>query len=75
MCGDPIHFESPDVYLGGSIMLVESRRVRERRLRPQAGCMYSVSHSTWINASCRFGWTAAADLAWVRYGDEPGPLS
>jgi hypothetical protein len=29
---------------------VESRRVLERRLRPQAGCMYSVSYSTWMNA-------------------------
>ena len=31
--------ESPGVCLGGSIMLMESRRVRERRLRPQAGCI------------------------------------
>jgi len=50
ICGDPIHFEVPVSALGGSIMLVESRRVRERRLRPQAGCIYSVSHSTWMNA-------------------------
>ena len=75
MYGDPIHFQSPGVYLGGGVVLVESRRVRERRLRPQAGCMYSVSHSTWINASCRFCCTAAAELAWMRYADEPGPLS
>jgi hypothetical protein len=75
MYGDPIHFQSPIVCLGGGVVLVESRRVRERRLRPQAGCMYSVSHSTWINASCRFGFTTAADLTWVRHGDEPGALS
>jgi hypothetical protein len=30
--------KSPGVCLGGCIVLVESRRVRERRLRPQAGC-------------------------------------
>jgi hypothetical protein len=75
MYGDPIHFQSPGVCLGGGVVLVESRRVRERRLRPQAGCMYSASHSTWINASCQFGFTTAADLTWVRHGDEPGALS
>jgi hypothetical protein len=31
--------QSPGVCLGGSVALVESRRVRERRLRPQAGCL------------------------------------
>src|SRR5512132_3939271 len=30
--------KSPGGCLGGCIVLVESRRVRERRLRPQAGC-------------------------------------
>jgi len=56
-------------------MLVESRRVRERRLRPQAGCMYSVTHSTWMNAGYRFGCTIAAELTGVRHGDKRGPLS
>lgn len=75
MYGDPIHFQSPGVYLGGGVVLVESRRVRERRLRPQAGCMYSVTHSTWMNAGYRFGCTIAAELTWVRHGDKPGLLS
>jgi hypothetical protein len=39
MFGGPNSFESPGVCLGGGAMLVESRRVRERRLRPQAGCL------------------------------------
>ena len=50
ICGDSIHFKSPGVCLGGGVMLMESRRVRERRLRPQAGWMYSSPHSTWMNA-------------------------
>jgi hypothetical protein len=44
--GDPFNSKVPGVYMGGSIMLQEPRRVRERRLRPQAGCMYSEPHST-----------------------------
>jgi len=31
--------QSPGGCLGGCIVLVESRRVRKRRLRPQAGCL------------------------------------
>jgi hypothetical protein len=63
MYGGLNSFESPGVCLGGGVVLVESRRVPERRLRPQAGCMYSISHSTRMNAPRRFGCTAAADLA------------
>ena len=35
---DPINQKSR-ICLGGSSMLVESRRVHERRLRPQTGCL------------------------------------
>jgi len=40
----------PEICLGGSLMLVESRRVRERRLRPQTG--YLVQHLSCYRAEC-----------------------
>jgi hypothetical protein len=51
--------------LGGSIVLVESRRVRERRLRPQAGCHVQPFNATPVNAPRLFGCATEADLAWV----------
>ena len=53
--------ESPGGCLGGSVMLVKSRGVRKRRLRPQAGCQIQRSYLT--PAECRrddFGCTAEA---------------
>ena len=47
----PIQIESPDGCLGGSVMLVKSRRVRQRRLRPQAGCQIQPSDSTPVIAA------------------------
>jgi hypothetical protein len=38
--------KSPGGCLGGSIVLVESRCVRERRLRPQAGCLIQLLQSS-----------------------------
>ncbi len=35
--------------LGGSVMLVKSRRVCQRRLRPQAGCLIQPSYRTPVN--------------------------
>jgi hypothetical protein len=51
--GDPNFNQSPGVCLSGSVILVESRRVRERRLRPQAGCYVQPSYftSTSVNAA------------------------
>ena len=47
--------QSPGIYLGGSIVLVKSRHVRERRLRPQAGCHVQPFNATPVNAPRRFG--------------------
>jgi len=57
--------QSPGVCLGGSVVLVESRRVRERRLRPQAGCLVQPPQSSRRTLPRRFGRTAEAGLAWV----------
>lgn len=46
-------------------MLVESRRVREQRLRPQAGCHVQPFNRTPVNAPRLFGCATEADLAWV----------
>ena len=55
MTGTQFQFTSPGVYLGGSIMLRESRHMRKRRHWPQAGWMYSIPYLTRLNALCRFG--------------------
>jgi hypothetical protein len=49
--------QSPGGCLGGSIMLVESRRVDERRLRPQTGCL--MQHLSCYPGECRHGDSAA----------------
>jgi hypothetical protein len=41
--------------LGGSVMLVKSRRVRQRRLRPQAGCQIQPFHYIRLMPPQRFG--------------------
>jgi len=51
--------------LGGSVMLVKSRRVRQRRLRPQAGCHIQPSYLTPANGPRLFGCATEADLAWA----------
>jgi hypothetical protein len=57
--------ESSRGCLGGSVMLVKSRRVRQRRLRPQAGCHIQPSNLTPVNAPRLFGCATKADLAWA----------
>ena len=44
--------KAPGFCPGGRVILVESRRVHERRLRPQAGCYVQLAHftSTSVNA-------------------------
>ena len=64
--------KSPGVCLGGSIVLVKSRHVRERRLRPQAGCHVQPFNPTPVNAPLRFSFTTEADLAWVVQLQAPG---
>jgi hypothetical protein len=54
-------------------MLVKSRRVRQRRLRPQAGCHRQRLSSYPLNAATRFGFTTEADLAWVGQLQAPKP--
>src|SRR5215217_5672757 len=66
IAGDPNLIESPGGYLGGSIVLVEPRRVRERRLRPQAGCHVQPFNGTPVNAPRLFGCATEADLAMGR---------
>jgi len=47
--------KSPGVCLGGSTVLVESRCVGERRLRPQAGCLIQLLQSSRWTPPRRFG--------------------
>jgi hypothetical protein len=54
--------QSPGGCLGGSIMLVESRRVLERRLRPQAGCHVQRPQSTPGMPLRRFSCTVEAEI-------------
>src|SRR5215213_2710437 len=51
--------------LGGSVMLMKSRRVHQRRLRPQAGCHIQPSYLTPANGPRLFGCATEADLAWA----------
>jgi hypothetical protein len=55
--GDPIQIKVPGVCLGGCIMHVKSRRVYERRLRPQTGCL--VQRLSCYSGECRHGDSAA----------------